>query len=198
MGKPQLPGVEHLARRIQGRRRKVFAAVNRVAQDRMAGAGEMNANLMRAARLELHGHERGSSEPFEGAVTRHRPAAFLAGLGDAAASVPRVANEISIEGAVPVDVSFDESDVLPFDVMKPKETLQELKGLAIAGEDESAGGVAVQPMHDEGGRPAPVSVMQVVEDSRQQRVLLVIGRRDREQARRLLDDQEVGVFDEHG
>ena len=198
MGEAQAARVKHLARRLDPRRRKVPSPVDRIAQDGVARCCEVHANLMRPSRLEPHRDEGCGAEPLENPVMRDGAAAVFSGFCDAAAPVAGVSNEISVEEAVFRDSASDERDVLAFDVVSAKESLQVMEGLAVAREDESTGRVAVQPVnHERDGAPR-IPVMQVLEHQGKKGVAFMLGRRNREESGGLVDDQKIRILDEHG
>lgn len=197
MSEAQTPRMQHLARRIDARRREVPSAVHRVAQDGMARGGEMHSNLVSPSRLELHRDERCATEPLENPIVRDGAKAVFSGPGDAAAPIAAVSNEIGVEAAVPRKRAFDDGDVFALDVMSMKEALQIVESLPIARKDQSAGGVAVQSVDDEGDGPPRIAVVQVVEDTGEKRLPFPLGRRDGKQTGRLVDDEEIGVLDEN-
>ena len=163
----------------------------------MARRGEVDTDLVRAPGLQLDGDEGRAVEPLDGAVARDRPLSLLAGPRDAAAEVAAVPHEVGGETARIRQATLDDRQVLPLDRVAPEEVLKKMESGAVAREDEGAGGVLVQAVHDESGGAPAEAVVQVVEDAREQRVLLVLGRRNGEQPGRLVHDQEVGVFDQN-
>ena len=160
----------------------------------MARRGEVNADLVRAPGLQLDGDQGRAVEPLDRAVARDRPLSLLAGPRDAAPEVAAVPHEVGGVTARIRQATLDDRQVLPLDRVAPEEVLKKMESGAVAREDEGAGSVLVQAVHHErGGAPAE-AVVQVVENAREQRVLLVLGRGNGEQPGRLVHDQEVGVF----
>src|SRR3954467_3985119 len=99
MNKTEFPSMKHLARgRIarQGFESGVlFAAVNRVADQRVADVLEVNANLMRAARMEAALNESGCVKAFDDLECRPgfaRVPAFAGGHAFAVGRMPRDAD----------------------------------------------------------------------------------------------------------
>jgi hypothetical protein len=190
--------VQHLARRRNSRPRPVSSSVHGVADDGMARRGKVHTNLVRSASLELDGDERRESQPLENAIASHRALSLLAAAGDAASPVPGIAHEVGVEGAATLEVSFDQRHILSLDAVIVKEVLKKMQRLPIAGEDERARGVAIEPVDDESHRPAPVAMVQVIKHTGEERVRFPLGRGHGEKAGGFVDDQEILVFDEHG
>jgi len=197
MREAQAARVKHLARRLDARRRKVPPPVDQIAQDGVARRREVHANLMRPSRLELDRDEGRGAEPVENPVMCDGAPSLLARFCDAAPTVASVPNEIGVEEAVLRESASDERDVLALDVMSAKESLQIMEGLAVARENERPGRVAVQPMNHEREWATRVPMMQVVEHQGKKRVPFMLGRGDRKQSGRLVDDQKILVLDEN-
>ena len=197
MNEAQVAGVEHLARNLQRLGRQSARPVNRISQDRMTRGGEMNADLMRASRLQGDRDERRVPEPLEHAVMRHRASSPLTGGRDPAPAFAGVPHEIGVESSRSGEVSLHERHVLPLDSVPAEELLKTVKRLPVARENDRAGSIPVDAVNDEGDRPAPVAMVQVVEHPGEQCVALTLGGGDRQEPGGLLYDQEVGVFDEY-
>jgi len=151
---------------------------------------------MRASRLQRDRDERRVAEPFEHAVMRHRPASSLTGRRDPAPALARVTDEIGIESSGAGEVPLHQRHVLTLDSVRAKKLGKMVERLAVARENNRAGGIPIYAVDDEGDRPAPVAVVQVIEHACEQRVTLTLGRGDRQEPGGFLDDQKVGVFDE--
>src|SRR6266542_4674720 len=147
----------------------------------MARRGEVNTDLVCAPGLQLDGDQGRAIEPLDCAVMRDRPLSVLAGSRNAAPEVAAVPNEVGGITARIRQATLDNHQVLPLDRVAPEEALKKMESGAAAREDEGAGGVFVQPVHHESGGAPPEAVVQVVEDSREQRVLLALGRGNGEQ-----------------
>ena len=196
MGKPETAGVEHLPGRGGRRRRRAARTVDRIAQNRVAGGGEVNADLVRASRLELDRDQSRSPDPLERPVPRHRPSSLLPPPRHAAAALSRIPDQIGIEDTEAGQSPLHQRHVLPFDAVPPKEILEKPKGFPVAREDHRSGRVAVDPMNHEGDRPTAIAAVKIVEDSREKGVPLPGGRRNGEQPRGLVHDEKILVFEE--
>ena len=163
----------------------------------MARGREVHADLVRAAGLGAHQHVRGPGEPLDGLEAGHGMLAPFAGPRDRARETG-LAHEVPVEGAAVGKSSLDQRDVLALDRMAAEELLQRVEGGAVAREDERAGGVVVEPVHDAGVRPSAVAMLQVVDGAGPERVLLAGLGGHGQEARRLVDDEDVVVLVEHG
>ncbi len=162
----------------------------------MARGGEVNTDLVRAPGLQLDGDQGRAVEPLDRAVARDGPLSFLAGARDAAPQIAAVPHEVGGEAARVGQAAFDDRQVLPVDRVAPEEILERMERATVARQDDGAGRVFVEAVHHERGGAPLEAVVQVVEDAREQRVLLLLGRGNGEESRRLVHDQEVGVFGE--
>ncbi len=192
--------MEHLpGDAVRGRGRAGLAGpVDAISQHGVSRGREVDSDLMGAPRLELDGDERRTRERLENAVPRHGALAPLARPRHRAPPEVAVAREGRVEDAGRRRCSFHDRDVLAFDLVALEALLQKSERLARPGEDQSPGGLAVEPVDDADVRPPAVPVLQVERDAREQRVLLALGRGHGEQSRGLLDDDQVGVLVEHG
>ena len=199
MPESQRAGVEHLPARLERRAGKAFRAVDGVADDGVPDRGEMHPDLVRSPRLEAKRDEGRRRHRPEHPVMRHRPDSGLPPARRSAASIARVANEVETDRSGGLrDASFDERHVLALDVVAPEEFLEAVERLAGARENDRAGGFLVEAVDDSHVGALAVPVLEVGVDPRKERVLLVGLRREREEARRLVDDDDVGVFVEDG
>src|SRR5262249_17973162 len=154
-------GVEHLPRGFERRLGKVARTVDGVAQNGMAGRREVDPDLMCAPGLERDRDERRALEPLEHAVARDRAPAGLAAAGHPSPLRGPCRRERGGELARALRVPFDQRDVLAFDRVLAKEALESAQRLAVAGEDERSGRVAVETVVDADVRPAPVAMLEV-------------------------------------
>jgi len=169
--------------------------IDGVADHGVAEGGEVDANLVRASRLEREGHGGRAGEPLEHAVVRDGAHAMLSGPRGSAAAVAAVADDVEADGSRVVDdASFHERDVCALDVVASEELLQPAQDLAGAGEDDRAGGLLVEPMDDADIGALPVAELEVGVDAREQRVPFARLGRERQEAGGLVGDHELGVL----
>ena len=189
--------VEHLTRRLDRRRREAIPPVDPVSRDGMPDRREVHADLVRPPRFEPQRDEGRVREPPQDPVVGDGAHAFLAAPGRAATPVSRVADEVEADRSGVARGALDDREVFPLDVVTAKELLEAAQRLARTREDDRAGRVLVEPVHDSDVRTPAVPVLQVGVDATEQGVLLVRLRRQREEPRGLLDDEERRLLVEH-
>src|SRR5262249_54370425 len=150
------------------------------------------------AGLELDGGQRCPPESFESSILGDGSPSLLSAARDSAPPIAGVSNQISIEDAGARQVSFHERDVLPFDPMRAEEILQKTERLPVAREHEGSRSVPVDPMNHESDRPAPVAMVEVIEHAREKGVPFPLRGRNRQETRRLVDDDKFVFLDEDG
>src|SRR5262245_25351173 len=194
---PAVGGVpEREAGGVQGgpadvRRRPPVPAV---ADERVAGLREMDADLVLPAGDQAHGHDRGVRQSL-----RHTE------LGDRLPPLPRPGGGLHLE-AVPVlhdpaleaapilrDPSLDHGDVTSLDRPLGERGLEGLVGRVRAREQEEPRGVAVEPVDREERSTPDAAGALGFENPIDQAVLVPQRRRDREDVRPLVDDEDVVV-----
>ena len=165
MDESQETRVEHLTRRVEGRGGRAARPVDAVAQDRMAGRGEMDADLVRASGFERHGDEGRSCELLDGSVVRHRAPAALARPGDAPPPISAIVDEVLVECAGAGRMSFDDRQVLPLDRVPAEEVLEKGERLPVAGKEHRARALLVKAVDDSGEGAPAIAMVQVLEDA---------------------------------
>src|SRR5688572_21088772 len=108
--------VEHEARRGEEAVR-VVADVDGLADERVAGLGEVDADLVRLAGLEANGAERGGAEDLARFDVRDRALALREARGGAADAVAAILDEVRFDPARRYDAVRD-AEVLAFHRMR--------------------------------------------------------------------------------
>ena len=153
-------------------------AVAPVADHRMTHFGEVNADLMLAARFELHAHERGIGETLENLEVRDGSFSRAAQVGRAHRKGLRVLDEPGLDGpCVLLDAAFHERGVdtarlAGFELSG--HGLERVRGLC---ERQQPGRVPIQSMHDEQLRPLDAAPLQGFRDALGEAFFGVSGRR---------------------
>jgi len=195
MAEPQRAGVQHLAFGRDGRRRKVPGPVYRVADDRVAERGEVDADLVRAPRLERQRHGGRPAEPLEDAVVRDGADALFSRPRGSPPAVAAVADNLEADRpGVIRDAAFDERDVLSLDIVPAEELLEAAQDLARAREDDGARRLLVEAVDHADVGALPVSELEIGVDAREQGVLLARLRGEGEQSGGLVGDDEIVVL----
>ena len=172
---------------------RVRRAVHRVADDRQADRAEVDADLVRPARLEVDPEQRMLAEQLQQLEVRHRVARAVRVQG-LAGRVAAVAPERRLDAAFPrAWAAADERRVGPLEAVGLDELLQALVRLVRPRDDEQAGGVAVEPMHD--SRPLLVAARcSAGENAVDEGPAPVAGRRVDDDAGGLVHDEQVLVL----
>src|SRR5438034_11228139 len=186
--------VEPEAGRVQAHapQRVVPAPVLAIADDRMAERGELRPDLPAAAGLKLDLDERRVAVAFQHAVVAdgRLAAAAVARRPHAKAAV---LDQARLERArVGPHDAFDAGDVHALGRPRLELLLERVLDAAGAREDERAGGLAIEPMHHEHAAAAP-RLLPVTQQAVHGALTLALGG-DREQADRLVDDQDGAVL----
>ncbi len=159
----ELGGVEHDAGGLE--EGFVAAAVDAFSEEGVTGFGEVDADLVGATGFEAAGDEGGAAEELEWfdvgdgelALVGAQAAAVRGGLDGAAAAVAAVGDDAGADG-LGRDVAVSECEVAAADGVEAELLGEALFGEPGAGEDEEAGGLAVEAMDDaEGGSAARVA-----------------------------------------
>ena len=165
--------MERLAREGHRERRLLRVAVDRVSDERVARAREVNADLVRAPGLEAGLDESGESEALHDGPLRHGANARFARLRDAAAAVSAVLDEVAVERSrVPRQISFHDGAVAAVHRVRAELRLQPDEAAPAPREHEDAGRLLVEPVDDGHERSLVPSVapLHVSRDAAEQRV----------------------------
>ena len=178
--KPEGLGVERLAVERGLGPGAVPGAVDGVADDGMADLGHVDADLVRPARLQPAGDERGDRrEPLDDPVMRDRALPLVRPARHAPAEVAPVGHEGEVDraGRRP-DAALDDGEVLALDVVGLEQLLKGPHGVGRPGQGERPGGVHVEPVDDADERPGQaVADRQVLARALDQGVALAVGGR---------------------
>ncbi len=149
----ELDRVEHRPRRRDERAREA-ADVDGLADERMAGLGEVDANLMGAPGLEATGQERGASEALERLEVGDGELPLAASLGDRAAeAVAAIRDDVRANRRL-ADVAVSDREVAPERGVLAELLAEVLLRRDRARKDDEPGGLLVEPLDDaEGARP---------------------------------------------
>ena len=159
MVKAKRLGVQRLAVEGDRERRNVAGTIDRLANDRVADFGQMDANLVSSPGLEPTGKPGG--EPPVGVDC------FVVGDGgdplagpsrDAAAAVAAIGDQAKVDRAGRRrDPPLDNRQVEPFDRVLAKDRLKRAQCARPRDDQNHPGGPLIQPMHDPhiGSFPAP-------------------------------------------
>ena len=192
----QPPGVEEQALESVGPAPRGPRPVDRVARHRVAEGGEVDADLVGAARDQVELEERPAREPLADPVAGRRRPAVRRPRPSAVRSL-RVAPDGRLDPADRRgDAALHQRQVGLADAARLELGHQRRLGGVVAGDDQQARGVAVEAVDD--ARPRDARDAAVVVAARQQgvdeRAPPVPGRRVDDQAGRLVDDQQVVVL----
>ena len=129
--------------------RLLCASVHGISEQRMVDRGHVNADLVRAPRLEAAGYMRKTMlQRFDHMIVRHRSPAVW--LNAHLLSVRRVARDGRVHGAVLADIAFDDTFVYAFDGMNAQLPGNGRMGGIILTHDQQSGGVPVNPVYNPG------------------------------------------------
>jgi hypothetical protein len=145
---------ERVRERKPGRVEKLAAeggirhAVDRIADYRQPDSGEVDADLVRPAGLEVDAEERVLADQLEELEVCDCVAGAV-GVEGLSGRVAAVAADGGLDAALPRPrTSADEGDIGPLEAVFPDELLQPLVSLVGSGNYEEPGCVAVEPMDD--------------------------------------------------
>ena len=182
-----------------------FRAVDLVAQQGKAPVRELHADLVAAAGLQLHFHHRVARQPLDHAVVGHgllgagghalAAAGPLAGRGHGHLQGLGMLDEMPGQGAAVLgQLAHQDGEVDPLEAMQLEMFLEAVEGLGSLGEDQHAAGEAVQAVHDVELETLEAAAAVGLGDGLGQAGLAGLFRGHREQARGLVDEEQVGVF----
>ena len=189
MGEGQVLGVQELALEPE----HAGVAVLRIAGHGMADRLQVRADLVRAPGLEAHAQQRVALERLLGREVGDRGAP-VGGVGRDARADAAVAAQrrLDLAGAR-ARPALDERQVLAQDPARLELRLERRVGRLGAGDDEQPGRVAVEPV-DQPGAPWLAPGGAAVLERLGERARAVPARRVHDDARRLVDDEEVLVL----
>jgi len=169
-------------------------AVQRVAGDGQVDRREVDADLMRAPRLERHAEQRVARHQLGDLEVRHCVARRVRVERMAERIVAITADRRLDRPAPRAWPADDESQVLARQAAGLHELLQPPVRLARPCDDEQPRGVAVEPVHDSGPLRLVAALHLPREQPVHERALAVPGCRMHDDARRLVDHEQVLVF----
>jgi hypothetical protein len=176
-------GVQELALE----RQVVLDAVEGVARDRELDRGEVDANLVRPARLEANAEERAGRQELEHLEVRDR-VARRCGIERVASGVGAVASDRSLDAPAPGAWRPDnEGEIPPLEAATTDEVLQAAVRLGTPRDDDQPGGVAIEAVDDAG------TVDRTARDSAREQAL---DERPASQAWRRMDDNPGRLVDD--
>ena len=175
----------------------VDAAVERVADDRMADRAQVHADLVRAAGVDRHLRERQRRRRTARARTMRVTASRLRrARADIFLRFDRIAADRRVDAPARLHLAPDERDVFLLDLAIVELPRQLLVRRVVLGDDHQPRRAAIEPVHD--ARPLlaadAAEIVDVMEQRVDQRAARVPGRRMHDHARRLVDDDEVAVL----
>ena len=179
------------------RHASVHAAVQRIADDRMADGAQVHANLMRAAGLDRHPRQR---QRVAERARRARCASPLRGSRRARADIflrfDGIAADRRVDPSSGLHDAPDERDVFLLDLAIAKLTRELLVRGVVLGDDHQARRAAIEPVHDAGPLLAAdaAEIVDVMEQRVHQRAARVAGGRMHDHAGGLVDDDDVAIL----
>ena len=179
--------------------------VDLVAQEGVAAVGELHADLVAAAGLQLDFHHGVAGQALDHAVVGDRflgtgghalaAAGALALLGHGHLEGLGVLDEVARQGATVLrQLTHQHRTVDPLQAMELEELLEAVDGLRGLGEDQDAAGEAVQAVDDEQVEALEAAAPVGLGDGLSQAGLAALLRRHREQAGGFEDEHQVVVF----
>ncbi len=185
----------------------VVADVNLLAEERVAGLGEVNSDLVRATGLESTRDETHAAESLEHLDVGHgvlscalgRMASSLLVLDASAKAVSAVFHEAALE-ASRARGTVDEREVAALNRVRPKLRREGLLCGPGASEDQEAARVLVDAVDDSNARSAAAGTESVCEectDAPLDGVLVGIVERHGRDTGGLLDDEDLRVGEDH-
>jgi hypothetical protein len=184
---PEVGGVERQARDRHG----VVAAVDRVAEHRMAERREMHAHLVGAAGSQLGLDQGGRAETLE--WPNRGPRRQAAGGERRPASARARAADAAVDEHLLGDVAGDQGAVAPRHRVRAKLELQVLGSSVVARQHHHPRGVAVEAVDDVHLARVAEAPGELDHQAGEDGVLLAVGGRVHQHAGRLVDDHEVLV-----
>ena len=181
--------------------------IDLVAQEGVAAVGELHADLVAAAGLQLDFHHGVAGQALDHAVVGDRflgagghalaAAGALAGCGHGHLQGLGMLDEVARQGATVLrQLTHQHRTVDPLQAMELEELLEAVDGLRGLGEDQDAAGEAVQAVDDEQVEALEAAAPVGLGDGLSQAGLAALLRRHRQQARGLEDEHQVVVFPE--
>ena len=177
----------------------VHAAVQRVPDDGMANRAEVDADLMRAAGVNRHLHQRQHPAEVLGADdARHRGpgAAYPRRLGRHLLAVRRIAADRRVDPAAGHHFAPGEREIFLLHLTLGELPRQLFVRPIVLRDDHQARRALVQPVHDAGPlfSADAAEIVHVVQQGVDQGAALVARRRVDHHARRLVDDDQILVL----
>src|SRR2546426_9515364 len=172
------------------------SAVAAVTDEGVARLGEVDADLIPAAGAQADGQQRGIGEALGHRVLGDRLLPLPRAAGRAHLESPPVLDETALQAAlVRPDRACGDRDVQALDGAGLELGLERLEGAPRTGEEQKAARVPVEPVQGVERRAADAALALGFEEPLHQAVLfLAQGRRDAQETRRLLDDQQVAIL----
>ena len=175
---------------------RLRAAVPRIAQDRVAMVGEMDADLIAAARFEPHLDDGRVGELLLHAIVRDRQLAARLVARRVLIEALAGGEVRAIRARVAFELAGDDGDVQSLRLPLLELLLQRLEHALRLGEHEHAAHAAVEPMDHE-RFPAAAGVLQIVRHSAHERIAIAAALGfDGEHVGRLVDDDQVRVLED--
>ena len=190
-------GVKRLAVKLGLARGLLAGPVDRLADDRMAHLGQVDADLVGPPGFQPAGDQRGNrAKPLDDPEVGHSVLPFTGHPRDAPAEVAPVDHERLVDRpGFAADRALDHGEVLPLDVVVAKEVLEGPHRPGRPRQGKRSRRILVEPVdHADKGSPGAVAVGEVARRPRDQGIFLLLGGRLAEQACRLHHDQDVGIF----
>ncbi len=175
-------------------------AIDLVAQQREAPVRELHADLIAAARLELHFHDGVPGQALQHAVVGDGAlSAFgvlgLLGIHHAHAQGLSLLDQVALEGAAVLgDLAHEDGLVHPVHLVELEHLLKAREGFGGLGEHEHAAGPAIDAVHDEELEALEAAALVVVRDGIGQGGFLAALGGYGEEARGLVHEEEVRVL----
>ena len=182
-----------------------LGAIDLIAQEREAPIRELDADLIAAARLQLHFHDGVAGQALHHAVVGDRflgagghalaAAGTLAGRGHGHLEGLGVLDEVARQGAAVLgQFAHQHREVDALEAVQLEVLLEAVQGLGGLGEDQDATGEAIQAVDDEEVEALEAAAPVGLGDGLGQVGLAPQLRGDREQARGFVDEEQVVVF----
>jgi hypothetical protein len=190
MDEREARGVEELALEAE----VAVHAVGRISGDGEVDRGEVNADLMRAARLETHAQERVLAEELEQLELGHGVSGEVGIEGDARRIMAVAPDRRLDPSAARARAPPHERDVLAYDLPPAEHPLEAPVDVVRAGDDQQPRRVAVQPVDDAGPLGLVAARDRVGREPMDERAARVPGRGVDDDARRLVDNEQVLVL----
>ena len=182
----------------------VDAAVERVADNRMADRAQVHADLMRAPGMNRHlRHRQHPAEMFGAHDARDRGARAPRAVGlrrRHLLPVVRIASDRRVDPAAGHHLAPDQREIFLLDLALGELARQLFVRLVVLGDDHQPRRALVQPVHDAGPLLAAdaAEIVHVVEQRVDERAAGMSRRRMHHHPRRLVDDDEIVILIEDG